>query len=390
MVNNTLPITDYRSPITIGITGQSGFIGKHLANSIYLDKVKFKLVEFDDSYFQKEELLKNFVTQCDVIVHLAALNRHSDPGEILNTNIALIDQLISALESTNSKPHIIFSSSTQEERDNAYGSSKKKGRELFESWADRNNAAFTGLIIPNVFGPFGVPFHNSFISTFAYQLTHNQIPKIEIDAEVGLIFVDELVKQMLNFIDKGGNGKTSVRLEETSKYKVSEILSMMNIIKKDYLELGIIPSLETEFKINLFNTFRSYIDLNNHFPFKYKLNKDERGTFVEIIKLQTGGQVSYSTTKPGITRGNHFHTRKIERFAVIKGEAEITMRKINTKEVFKFNLSENEPSFVDMPIWYTHNITNTGQSELITVFWINEIYNEKDPDTYYETVVRDE
>ena len=89
--------------------------------------------------------------------------------------------------------------------------------------------------------------------------------------------------------------------------------------------------------------------------------------------MHTGGQVSYSTTKPGITRGNHFHTRKIERFAVIKGEAEIAMRKINTKKVFKFNLSENEPSFVDMPIWYTHNITNTGQSELITVFWINEI-----------------
>ena len=233
-----------------------------------------------------------------------------------------------------------------------------------------------------MFGPFGVPFHNSFISTFAHQLTHNLEPKIEIDAEVGLIFVDELVKQILNIIDKGGNGKTSVRLEETSKYKVSEILLMMKSFKKDYLEQGIIPNLDTEFKINLFNTFRSYFDLNNHFPFKYKLNKDERGTFVELIKLQTGGQVSYSTTKPGITRGNHFHTRKIERFAVIQGEAVIKMRKINTSEIFEFKLSGDEPSFVDMPIWYTHNITNTGQSELITVFWINEFYDEKDSDTY--------
>ena len=351
-----------------------------------MDKDKYELVDFEDSYFQNEEQLKNFVKQCDVIVHLAALNRHSEPDEIIRTNIALVDQLISALESTNSKPHIIFSSSTQEERDNAYGTSKKKGRELFESWADRNNAAFTGLIIPNVFGPFGVPFHNSFISTFAYQLTHNQEPKIEIDAEVGLIFVDELVKHILNIIDKGGNGKTSVRLEETSKYKVSEILLMMNGFKKDYLEQGIIPNLDTEFKINLFNTFRSYFDLNNHFPFKYKLNKDERGTFVELIKLHTGGQVSYSTTKPGITRGNHFHTRKIERFAVIQGEAVIKMRKINTSEIFEFKLSGNEPSFVDMPIWYTHNITNTGQSELITVFWINEFYDESDSDTYFEKV----
>jgi UDP-2-acetamido-2,6-beta-L-arabino-hexul-4-ose reductase len=372
--------------IRIGITGQSGFIGTHLANTIYLFKEKYKLISFEDSYFQNKDLLEDFVKKCDVIVHLAALNRHSQPDEILKTNISLVELLIQALEETNSKPHLIFSSSIQEERENAYGSSKKKGRELFESWADRNNAAFTGLIIPNVFGSFGVPFYNSFISTFSHQLTHNQEPAIEIDAEVGLIYVDELIKQILKTIDNGGKGNISVRLEETSRHKVSEILSMMEIFKKDYLELGIFPVLDTEFKINLFNTFRSYIDLKNHFPFKYKLNKDERGTFVEILKLHTGGQVSYSTTKPGITRGNHFHTRKIERFAVIKGKAEIAMRKINTKEIFKFNLSEDEPSFIDMPIWYTHNITNTGQSELITVFWINEFYDESDSDTYFEKV----
>ena len=344
------------------------------------------LLDFEDSYFQNEELLKNFVKQCDVIVHLAALNRHSEPEEIYRTNIALVEKLISALESTNSKPHIIFSSSTQEDRDNAYGSSKKKGRELFESWADRNQAGFTGLIIPNVFGPFGIPFHNSFISTFSHQLTHNLEPKIEIDAEVGLIYVDELVKHILNIIENDSKSKSIVRLEETSRHKVSEILMMMNNFKQDYLQHGIIPELDTDFKRNLFNTFRSYIDLKNHFSFKYKLNKDDRGTFVETMKLNTGGQVSYSTTKPGITRGNHFHTRKIERFAVIKGEAIIKMRKINTKEIFEFKLTGDEPSFVDMPIWYTHNITNTGQSELITLFWINEFYNADDPDTFYEEV----
>jgi len=386
MVDNTLPITDYRSPITIGITGQSGFIGTHLANTIYLDKVKYKLIDFEDSYFQDEELLKNFVTKCDVIVHLAALNRHSSPDEIIKTNVALVEKLIAVLEITSSKPHIIFSSSTQEERENAYGTSKKKGRELFESWADRNNSNFTGLIIPNVFGPFGVPFHNSFISTFSHQLTHNLEPRIEIDTEVGLIYVAELVKNILKIIDNNGNGKKTVRLEETSKYKVSDILTIMNSFKKEYLEQGIVPVLDTTFKINLFNTFRSYIELNDHFPFEYKLNKDERGIFVEIIKLQTGGQVSYSTTKPGITRGNHFHSRKIERFAVIQGKAVIRMRKINTTEVFEFKLSGNEPSFVDMPIWYTHNITNVGKEEMITIFWINEFYDESDPDTYFENV----
>lgn len=370
----------------IGITGKSGFIGTHLANTLYLYKDKYELIEFEDSYFQNDDKLKGFVKQCDVIVHLAALNRHSEPDEILNTNISLVQQLIDALETTNSKPHIIFSSSTQEERENAYGSSKKKGRELFESWADRNKTCFTGLIIPNVFGPFGIPFHNSFISTFSHQLTHNQEPKIEIDAEVGLIYVDELVKQILSTIEKDEKIIKIERLAETSKHKVSDILVMMNNFKNDYLDLGIIPKIDTVFSRNLFNTFRTYIDLKRHFPFHFKLNQDERGIFVETMKLNTGGQVSYSTTKPGITRGNHFHTRKIERFAVIKGEAIIKMRKINTKEIFEFTLSGEQPSFVDMPIWYTHNITNTGQSELLTMFWINEFFDKKDPDTFFEKV----
>ena len=126
--------------------------------------------------------------------------------------------------------------------------------------------------------------------------------------------------------------------------------------------------------------------MNNHFPIRYKNNIDERGNFVEIIRLETGGQVSFSTTKKGITRGNHFHTRKIERFSVIKGKALIQLRKIGTNEVFDYYLSGDEPAYVDMPIWYTHNIKNIGEDELYTMFWINEFYDSNDPDTYFETV----
>jgi UDP-2-acetamido-2,6-beta-L-arabino-hexul-4-ose reductase len=126
--------------------------------------------------------------------------------------------------------------------------------------------------------------------------------------------------------------------------------------------------------------------LNNFFPIKYKNNIDERGNFVEIIRLEIGGQVSFSTTINGITRGNHFHTRKIERFSVIKGKALIQLRKIGTTEVFEYYLSGEEPAYVDMPIWYTHNIKNIGQEELYTIFWINEFYDANNPDTYFENV----
>ena len=151
------------------------------------------------------------------------------------------------------------------------------------------------------------------------------------------------------------------------------------------MENGIFPNLEDPFEKALFNTFRCYVP-ESHYPVKYTKHTDNRGSFVEIARTQTSGQFSYSTTVPGITRGNHFHTRKAERFAVISGKALIQLRKIGTDEVIDYYLDGNEPAYVDMPIWYTHNIKNIGDEELITLFWINEPYNPEDADTYFEDV----
>lgn len=166
---------------TIGITGQHGFIGSHLYNRISLLKEEFQLIPFQNSFFDSHEVLLNWVTQCNVIVHLAAMNRHADPMVIFDTNVSLVTKLIDAAEESGKFLHILFSSSTQEEKDNLYGKSKKIGRELLKEWADKNNGVITGLIIPNVFGPFGKPFYNSAISTFCYQLCNGETPKIEID-----------------------------------------------------------------------------------------------------------------------------------------------------------------------------------------------------------------
>ena len=146
------------------------------------------------------------------------------------------------------------------------------------------------------------------------------------------------------------------------------------------------PNLDSIFERNLFNTFLCYIDHDSFFPFHLQKHSDNRGSFVETIKLNSGGQVSFSTTVPGITRGNHYHTRKAERFCVIKGKAKIELRKIGTNKISTFLLDGETPSFVDMPVWYTHNITNIGNDELYTIFWINEHYNSEDGDTYFENV----
>ena len=369
----------------IGITGQNGFAGAYLFNAISLLKDEFQLVPFERSFFENENQLQRWVKQCDTIVHLAAKNRHTDPQVIYDTNVNLVKKLVKALEITQAKPQVIFSSSTQEEKDNPYGKSKKEGRDLLAAWAETHGGKFSGLIIPNVFGPFGKPFYNSVVATFCYQLCNNQEPKIETDALIKLIYIDELAKVIIDAI-RNDIHNPEWKVEHTGEYYVSQILLQLQEFKKQYFESGIFPSLQNKFSVDLFNTFRSYINLKYYFPYRLKQNTDNRGTFVELAKLQQGGQISFSTTHPGITRGNHFHTRKIERFAVIKGKAMIQLRKYNTDEVLNFELTGDEPSYVDMPVWYTHNITNTGTDELYTIFWINEFFDPADPDTYFETV----
>ena len=369
----------------IGITGQAGFIGTHLYNFFGLKKEEASRIPFEDSYFDHPAKLEEFVSKCDVIIHLAALNRHHDPHTIYDTNVLLVNKLIKALETTGSRPHILFSSSTQEERDNMFGQSKLEGRRLLADWAQRNNANFTGMIIPNVFGPFGNPYYNSVVATFCHQVCHNEQPKIEVDAQLKMIYIGELVEIIWKAI-LNKEAMIEYRIPHTAEKKVTELLEYVNHYKSTYLDKGIFPELNSKFEINLFNTFRCYMDIPNHYPVKLVMNTDDRGTFVETIKSSLGGQVSFSTTKPGITRGNHFHTRKIERFAVIKGKARIQLRRIGTDNVINFELDGKEPSYVDMPVWYTHNITNVGDEELYTIFWINEFFDPEDPDTFFEKV----
>ncbi|MEO8234889.1 MAG: NAD-dependent epimerase/dehydratase family protein [Flavobacterium sp.] len=371
--------------LKVGITGQAGFVGKHLYNTLGLFSEEFERIDFEKYFFEDENKLNDFVSQCDVIVHLAAMNRHNDPQIIYDTNLGLVQKLVSALTKTKSKAHVLFSSSTQEEKDNLYGKSKKEGRELMVEWAKNSEGKFTGMIIPNVFGPFGCPNYNSVIATFCHKLACNEKPKIEVDGDLKLIYVGELVDEILKEI-RSKESKNQVLVAHTSESKVSTLLFLLEKYKVEYQDNGIIPELNSMFEVNLFNTFRCYMDFSIHFPVKFTQHKDSRGAFVEVIRLNVGGQVSFSTTVPGITRGNHFHTRKIERFAVIKGKALIQLRQIGTEDVLDFYLDGIDPAYVDMPVWYTHNIKNVGDEELYTIFWINEFYDPNDPDTYFENV----
>lgn len=367
----------------VGITGQAGFVGGHLFNTLGLNS-SIERIPFEDSYFDDMTKLRDFVKKCDVIVHLAAINRHPEEQVLYATNIRLTHDLIAAMEAEAVTPHVLFSSSTQEDCDNYYGKSKREGREMIEAWARRNGAPFSGMVVPNVYGEFSHPNYNTFIATFAYKLVNGEQPAIQVDRDIKLIYVASLCRFIIALFSERGIRRVEVPYD--FEKKVSEILALFENFKSLYFEQGIIPSLRNTNEVNLFNTFRSYIDYSTHFPVKLVQHTDPRGIFVETIKMGVGGQVSFSTTAQGIIRGNHYHTRKIERFIVVKGKALIQLRKIGTDEVINLFLDGAEPSYVDIPVWYTHSVKNVGSEELYMQFWINEWYDPADSDTYFETV----
>jgi len=372
--------------IKIGVTGANGFIGWHLSSHLYLNQEKFQIVEFKRNFFYDKKKLDKFVLNCDIIVHLAGINRDENQNYIYSKNVELADNLIDSFLRTNFNGKLIFSSSVQESKENSFGISKKLCSTKFIKWAKSKQAVANCLIIPNVFGPFCKPNYNSVIATFCYKLINNEKPEILNDQIINLIYIDGLIK---NIIDCFSNNITqSIKIDHEFEFKVSEILCLLKNYNENYIKKGIIPNIDSDFKISLFNTFRSHINLKLHFPFKYKNNVDKRGSFVELVREESGGQFSFSSTNPKFIRGNHFHSRKIERFSVISGQALVRMRKIRSNEIIEFYLDGKDPSFIDMPIWFTHNIKNIGNELLLTNFWINEPYQNNDPDTYFLNVLK--
>ena len=369
----------------IGITGQDGFVGYHLSQTIKYKFENYKLVPFERPFLENKKLLESFISSCDVIVHLAGVNRANSNEEVYSSNIEINNSLRKALINTSFKGHLIFASSFQEDSDSLYGKAKKESRLFLEQTISELGGKFTGLIIPNVFGPFCKPNYNSFVATFCSKILIDQTPEVINDSNVPLVYIESLVQQIVKNIELKNELKL-INISSDIEIKVSEVLRILKYFKDSYLIDNTLPLFNNSFEHNLFNTFRGYIDLEKTFPIYLKKESDERGFFSEIIRSEIGGQFSFSTTLPGITRGNHFHTRKIERFTVLKGKAKISLRKIGNDKIYKFLLNGDQPGFIDMPIWYTHNITNIGSEPLITSFWINEPYDPQDTDTYFENV----
>ena len=365
--------------LTIGITGSQGLLGWQAAAFLKsLPDVQVKLT--DRETFSDPKKLEGFVLGCDAIWHFAGMNR-GDDSEVAYTNLSLTRQLILALQRVQSRAHVLFSSSTHVKRDTAYGASKRECAALLFDWAAQAEALFSNLVLPNVFGEGGKPFYNSVVSTFCHQIANGETPVVHQDAKLEQVHAQVVARAFWDAVQKQHSGELWLPGHQIS------VLGLLERIKgfHNLYQSHIFPDVRDDFDRDLFNTYRSYL-YPHHFPVSLKVHTDARGSLFEAVKTQNGGQTFLSTTKPGITRGNHYHTRKIERFLVISGEAEIRIRKVFSEQLEVFAVSGLQPSYVDIPTLHTHSIINTGTDELVTLFWTHELFNPDSPDTIMEQV----
>ena len=362
------------------VTGAKGFVGKNLVaelkNRGYND-----IFEYDKD--TDASLLDKYTKECDFIFHLAGVNRPKDEKEFMEGNFGFTSKLLNLLKKYNNTSPILLTSSIQAERDNPYGRSKKAGEELLFSYSKETGAKVLIYRLPNLFGKWSRPNYNSVIATFCYNIARNLDIEIhDPEVELTLAYIDDVLNEFINALEGRPtmDGKYCL-IPITYKVKLGKIAKLIKSFKESRYNLNI-SDMGDEFTKKLYSTYLSYLP-EDDFSYELKMNEDHRGSFTEMIRTQDRGQISINVSKPGITKGNHWHHTKNEKFLVVSGEGLIRFRKIDSEEVIEYRVSGDKLEVVDIPPGYTHSITNVGKTDLVTVMWANECYDPEKPDTYY-------
>lgn len=369
---------------TVLVTGSNGFIGKNLCAQLKNEK-DLVILGFDSDNTKKE--LEKYIKKADFIFHLAGVNRPTDEKDFDIGNRGLTEDILGLLDKHNKKTPILITSSIQAELDNSYGKSKKAAENaIFKFYKGIKNKAFV-YRLPNVFGKWSRPNYNSAVATFCYNISHDLPVKIDNpSAEINLVYIDEIISEFIKALNKKikVNKDGYCYIPRSFKTTVGELKDNIESYKLNRDNL-IVPNFDDDFNRFLYATYTSFL-ADDNFGYQLKTNFDERGWLAEFVKSKQFGQIFISKTKPGITRGNHWHHTKIEKFLVVEGAAEVCFRNIQSKNVLKYRVSGDQLSVVDIPAGYTHSIKNIGDKDLITIFWADELFNKENPDTYYENV----
>lgn len=363
----------------VALSGAGGFLGLHTRSVVHSLGGISAGVRLGENF--RVEDAQAAINSSDRLVHLAGVNRGSD-ADVRDGNRVFATQAAEALRAVDKPPgEVVYANSVQAGNGSVYGQAKSDAAAILRSAAEDVGARFTDVLLPNLFGEHGRPFYNSVIATFCQLLRDRQTPEVKDDKELTFLHAQNAADVLLGIV--------SVQAMEslTARRTVSSVLRQLQDISGTYLN-GDIPIVRSAFDLDLFNTYRSFrLVEGRDLPFALDRRADSRGSFFEVCRSRGGeGQTSFSTTVPGVTRGQHFHRRKVERFVVLSGTAEISMRRLFSEEVLTFKVDGTAPVAIDMPTLWTHNITNTGDSELYTMFWTNDIFDPANPDTFAEEV----
>lgn len=362
------------------VTGANGFIAKNLIaelkNQKYTDILEY-------SRDTEVSLLDSYCEECDFVFHLAGVNRPQNQEEFMEGNFGFTSTLLDSLKKHDNKAPVIISSSIQAALDNPYGKSKKAGEDLLFSYAKETGAKVLVYRFPNVFGKWCKPNYNSAVATFCNNIARDLPIQVNDPSVVmNLVYIDDVVEELIKAIDGKENWNGDFcEIPEVHTITLGEIVELIKSFKENRKTLNV-PNMAISFEKKLYSTYISYLPMDQ-FSYPLKMNVDQRGSFTEIIRTIDRGQFSVNIAKPGITKGNHWHHTKNEKFLVVSGNGLIRFRKIDTEEIIEYYVSGDKMEVVDIPTGYTHNIINVGDTDLVTFMWANEAFDPEKPDTYF-------
>jgi len=362
------------------VTGAKGFVGKNLIVTLeQLEGVEIYSYDIDTVL----ALLDTYTKDCDFVFHLAGVNRPQHEEEFQAGNFGFTSKLLNSLKLNHNTCPILITSSTQAALNNPYGRSKKEAEDLIFAYAKEAGAKIMVYRLPNVFGKWCRPNYNSAVATFCHTIAHDLPIKVN-DPEVmmNLVYIDDVVEEMIRALHGNATREGEFcKVPVVYTIKLGEIVELIYYFKNSRNDLSV-PDMADDFTKKLYATYLSYLP-ENQFSYPLKMNIDNRGSFTEIIRTPERGQVSVNISKPGITKGNHWHHTKNEKFLVVSGQGVIRFRKVGSDEVIEYHVSGEKLVVVDIPTGYTHNIENLGDTDMVTIMWANECFDPDKPDTYY-------
>ena len=377
------------------ITGANGFVGKNLVSTlknIKDGKDKTRNIDIEDIYSYDVdntiEDLKKYTGDCDFVFHLAGINRPKDISEFYQGNATFTETLCSLLEEHDNKSPILISSSIQASKDNDYGKSKKEGEEYLLNHGKKIDSKVYIYRLANLFGKWCRPNYNSVTATWCYNVANGKDIQInDPNVELPLCYIDDVVNEFINALEGHPTAcKEGIYEVYPVHYiKLGELANIIKSFKESRGTLNVPDMKEGSLEKKLYSTYLSYLP-KDRFSYPLKMNTDQRGSFTEFIKTEEYGQVSVNVSKPGITKGQHWHHSKNEKFLVVSGKGLIQFRDIYSNEIIEYYVSGDKLEVIDIPTGYTHNIINIGESDMVTIMWANEKFDPEHPDTYYEEV----